>query len=131
MVKKLIEKGLADYIAMDIKAPLTLKEYSKAIGINAEKLIGNVKKTVEILLESKMDYEFRTTLVPTLHEMEDIKKICDNVKGCKKYVLQKFDVSLGKKTLDPAFSTLKPFTDKEMKIFLTIAQELLPNVKLR
>jgi pyruvate formate lyase activating enzyme len=131
MMKELMDGGLIDYIAMDIKAPLTVEKYSRAAGINAEKLLGKVKETIRILLESKMDYEFRTTVVPTLHEEEDIKEICDGVKGCKKYVLQKFDVSLGKTTIDPDFSKLRPFTDEKMKTFLTIAQELLPNVKLR
>jgi len=131
MVKELMDRGLIDYIAVDIKAPLTVEKYSKATGINAEKLLGKVKETVKILLRSKMDYEFRTTVVPTLHEGEDIMEICDGIKGCRKYVLQKFDVSLGKTTIDPEFSKLKPFTAEEMKMFLTIAQEFLPNVKLR
>ena len=78
-----------------------------------------------------MDYEFRTTLVPTLHKKEDVKEMCDGIKGCKKYVLQKFDVSLGKTTLDPAFSKLKPFTNEDMSMFLTAARFFLPNVKLR
>jgi len=131
MMKELMDKGLMDYIAVDIKAPLTVKKYSMATGINAEKLLEKVKGTIKILLGSKMDYEFRTTLVPTLHEEEDIKEICEGIKGCKKYVLQKFDLSLGKTTIDPEFSKLKPFTDKEMKSFLTIAQKIFPNVKLR
>lgn len=131
MVKELMDRGLIDYIAVDIKAPLTVEKYSKATGINAEKLLGKVKETVKILLRSEMDYEFRTTVVPTLHEEEDIMKICDGIKGCRKYVLQKFDVSLGKTTIDPEFSKLKPFTDEEMKTFLTIAQESLSSVKLR
>jgi pyruvate formate lyase activating enzyme len=131
IVKELMDQGFVDYIAMDIKTPLTVEKYSKAAGVNAQKLLGKVKETVRILLKSKMDYEFRTTVVPTLHEEEDIKEICDGVKDCKKYVLQKFDISLGKKTIDPEFSKLQPFTDEEMRTFLNIAQELLPNVKLR
>jgi len=131
MVKELMDGELMDYIAMDIKAPLTAEKYSKATGINAEKLLGKVEETIKILLESKMDYEFRTTVVPTLHEEDDIKEICDGIKGCKKYVLQKFDISLGKTTIDPEFNKLKPFTEKEMKTFLTIAQKFLPNVKSR
>jgi pyruvate formate lyase activating enzyme len=131
MVKELIEGELVDYIALDIKAPLNVEKYSKAIGVNAEKLLGKVKETMRILMGSKMDYEFRTTVVPTLHEEEDIKEICDGVRGCKKYVLQKFDVSLGKTTIDPNFSKLKPFTDEEMSMFLAVAQKFLPNVKLR
>jgi len=131
MVKELIEKGLVDYIALDIKAPLNVKKYSKAIGVNAEKLLGKVEETMRILMGSKMDYEFRTTVVPTLHEEKDIEEICRGIKGCRKYVLQRFDVSLGKKTLDPAFSKLKPFTSEEMSMFLAVAQKFLPNVKLR
>ena len=131
MVKELIENGLVDYIALDIKAPLTVEKYSKAIGVNAEKLLGRVKETARMLMESKMDYEFRTTVVPTLHEKKDIEEICRGIKGCKKYVLQKFDVSLGKTTLDPEFSKLKPFTNEEMNMFLAVAEKFLSNVKLR
>jgi len=131
MVKGLIEKGLIDYIAMDIKAPLTMEKYSKVVGINAEKLLGKVKETVRALLGAKIDYEFRTTIVPTLHKEKDIKEICRGIKNCRKYVLQKFDVSLGKKTIDPDFSKLKPFTDKEMRRFLAAAQKFLVNVELR
>lgn len=131
MVKELIENGLVDYIAMDIKAPLTVEKYSKAIGVDAEKLLGRVKETARMLMGSKMDYEFRTTVVPTIHEKKDTEEICRGIKGCKKYVLQKFDVSLGKTTLDPEFSKLKPFTNEEMNMFLAVAEKFLSNVKLR
>lgn len=131
MLKELMKSGLMDYVAMDIKAPLTVEKYSKAIGVKAEKLLENVKESIEILLGSNMDYEFRTTVVPMLHDLEDIKQICRSLMGCRKYVLQKFDVSLGKTTLNPEFIKLKPFTDEEMQKFLSIAQKLIPNAKLR
>jgi pyruvate formate lyase activating enzyme len=131
IMKELIEKDLVNYIALDIKAPLNVKKYSRAIGVNAEKFLGKVEETVRILMESNIDYEFRTTVVPTLHKEEDIEEICRSIKGCRKYVLQKFDVSLGKKILDPAFSKLKPFTNEEMSMFLAVAQKFLPNAKLR
>ena len=131
MIKELIEKGLIDYVALDIKAPLTSEKYSKAVGVNAENLLKKVKKTVEILMGAKIDYEFRTTVVPTIHEKKDIEDICQKIKGCKKYVLQKFDVSLGKETLDSEFKKLKPFTSQEMNTFLEIAQRYIPNARLR
>ncbi|UCD26271.1 MAG: anaerobic ribonucleoside-triphosphate reductase activating protein [Candidatus Bathyarchaeota archaeon] len=131
MVKTLMENGLVDYIALDIKAPLTVEKYSKATGANVEKLLEKVDESIKMLLGSNMDYEFRTTVVPTLHEEQDLREICDSVKGCKKYVLQKFDVSFGKKTMDPDFGKLKSFSDEKMKNFLAIAQALLPNVRLR
>ncbi len=130
MLKELMDRGLVDYVAMDIKASLTGKKYSKAIGVNTEEMLGNVKESIKLLLGSNMDYEFRTTVVPTLHDEEDIKQICRSLRGCRKYVLQKFDVSLGKTTIDPDFMK-KSLTEEEMQKFLAIAQKLLPNAKLR
>ena len=131
MLKKLVKNGIIDYVAMDIKAPLTVEKYSEASGVKAEKMLEKVKESVEILLGSSMDYEFRTTVVPRLHDEEDIEQICRSLVGCRKYVLQKFDVSLGKETINPEFMKLKPFTDEEMQKFLAAAQEIIPNAKLR
>jgi pyruvate formate lyase activating enzyme len=131
MLKDLMKNGLIDYVAMDVKAPLTVEKYSKASGVKAEKMLKNVKESVEILLGSSMDYEFRTTVVPRLHEKEDIEQICRSLVGCRKYVLQKFDVSLGKETINPEFIKLKPFTDEDMQKFLAAAQKIIPNAKLR
>jgi pyruvate formate lyase activating enzyme len=131
MIERLTEKGLVDYVAVDVKAPLTVEKYSKAIGVDAKNFLEKVKETVGILLNSKVDYEFRTTVVPTLHNEKDIEEISRDIRGCKKYVLQKFDVSIRKKTLDPTFSELKPFTDKEMKAFLIAARRNVPNAKIR
>ena len=130
MLRELIASKLIDYVAMDIKAPLTVKKYSKASGVNMEKELKNVKESIKLLIESNIDYEFRTTVVPKLHDKEDIKQICQSLKGSKKYVLQKFDVSIGKTTINPDFIT-KSFSEKEMQTFLVLAQEILPNTSLR
>ena len=129
MVQKLIAQGLVDYIAMDFKAPLTQEKYSHAIGVNAEKLLVEVEKTIEVLLSSSVDYEFRTTLVPTIHSKNDIKQICSRIKGCKKYVLQCFKGEV--ETLDPTFKNVKSFPQEEMKEFLKLAREIVPNTLLR
>jgi len=131
MLKELLKKGLVDYVAMDIKAPLTVQQYSKACGVDVEKLLENVKQSIEALMESSLDYEFRTTVVPTINDVEDIRQICSSLVGCRKYVLQKFDVSLGKETLNPEFMKLKPFKEEEMQNILAAAQKLIPHTKLR
>ena len=131
MVRRLIEEGLVDYVALDIKAPLTVEKYSRAVGVDAGKFLGRVRETMKMLLEGGVDYEFRTTVVPTLHDEKDIEEISRDIKSCKKYVLQRFDVSVRKKTLDPAFSKLKPFTDEEMEAFLITARRNIPNTKIR
>ena len=130
MLMELIGRNLIDYVAMDIKAPLTDKKYSKATGVNTKKTLKNVKESIKLLIESNMDYEFRTTVVPTLHDKEDIKQICHSLKGCKKYILQKFDVSIGKTTISPDLIS-KSFSEEEMQNFLVSAQKIIPNTKLR
>ena len=130
MLKELMDKKFLDYVAMDIKAPLTIEKYSKATGVNAESLLENVKESIRLLLESSIDYEFRTTIVPTIHDLDDIKQICRSLRGCKKYVLQKFDVSIRKTVIDPDFMT-KSLSEEEMQKFLTAAQEVIPNAKRR
>ena len=70
MLKELIGKKLIDYVAMDIKGPK--ESYKEFIGkeIDVEK----IQKSIDILKEGKVDYEFRSTLVPSLHRKEDVLK---------------------------------------------------------
>lgn len=131
MLKKLMKNSLIDYVSLDIKAPLTVKKYSRATGVKAEKILQNINESVGTLLKYNMDYEFRTTIVPKLHERDDIKQICRSLRGCRKYVLQKFDAGLGKETINPEFMELKPFNNEEMHKFLKAAQEIIPYTKLR
>jgi pyruvate formate lyase activating enzyme len=130
MLKKLLDSKVVDYVAMDVKAPLTAEKYSKAIGVNAERLLEKVKESVKTLMQSDMDYEFRTTVVPTIHSADDIEQICLSLVGCKKYVLQKFDVGIGKTIIDPDLKSEK-MSDEEMDKFLALAQKHIPNTKRR
>jgi pyruvate formate lyase activating enzyme len=129
MIRKLLGKGLIDYVAMDVKAPLTEDIYSKASGVNINALLNNIEETIKTLLESGVEYEFRTTLVPTLHETYDIEKICEKIKGCRKYALQNFRVDV--ETIDPNFQNLKPFSEAEVEHLLKTAKSLIPNTVLR
>jgi pyruvate formate lyase activating enzyme len=130
MLRELMVRGLVDYVAMDIKAPLTEKKYSRATCVKADRLLEKVKESIKILLGSDMDYEFRTTVVPMLHDEEDIKQICRSLRECRKYFLQRFNVSLGKTTINPDFM-VKSLTEEEMQKFLTVAKKFIPNTKLR
>jgi pyruvate formate lyase activating enzyme len=114
MVKKLIAEKLIDYLALDVKAPK--EKYGKLIGIKNRvflaKIVKNIEKTVEILKEGKIDYEFRTTVVPTILEKEDILKIGKWLSSASpgqklpKYFLQNFRPE---KTIDPNFEKIKPY----------------------
>jgi pyruvate formate lyase activating enzyme len=130
MLKEVVDSKLVNYVAMDIKAPLTTKKYSEATGVKAEKLLENVKESVRVLMESKIDYEFRTTVVPSIHSADDIEQICRSLVGCRKYVLQKFDVSIGKTIIEPNLAS-KTSSEEEMQKLLAIAQKQIPNARIR
>lgn len=87
VLKNLIEKKLIDFVAMDIKnGESKYKETSDCPSLNIEK----IKKSIEILENSGINYEFRTTLVKEFHDENSIKEMCRLVQGGKKLYLQKF-----------------------------------------
>lgn len=129
MIKDLINRGLIDYIAMDVKAPFTEDKYTKASGVNTTALLAKIEETTQTLLENGVEYEFRTTLVPTLHTKSDIREICEKIKSCKKYVLQNFRADT--ETIDPSFQKLKTFSKAEIESFFNVAKDLIPNTILR
>ena len=107
MLADVIEKKLVNYIAMDIKAPLDFPLYSKSTGIKNPLILKKVKDSIRLIMESDIDYEFRTTVVSTLHEEEDILRIAKFIKGAKKYAMQNF--SAQGDILDPKFKKIKPY----------------------
>ena len=88
MIEKVFDQDLINYIAMDIKAPLEQMAYNKLAGVKVN--LGNIKKTIELIMNSGVDYEFRTTVVPTWLTNDDILDIAKSIEGAKKYVLQQF-----------------------------------------
>ncbi|HPD01068.1 MAG TPA: anaerobic ribonucleoside-triphosphate reductase activating protein [Acetivibrio sp.] len=84
VIEGLIDKGLVDYIAMDIKAPFD--KYSEVCGTDVD--IAQIKRSIEILKRGIVAYEFRTTVAPGL-DMDDICEIARSIAGARLYVLQK------------------------------------------
>jgi len=112
LLKNLIDFNLVDYIAMDIKSSLDFDNYSKAAGIKDKMMLEKVKDSIELIMTSIIDYEFRTTVVPVLHPDETVMKIARYIQGAKKYVLQNF--SPFEKTLDPSFQKIKPYSNEKI-----------------
>jgi pyruvate formate lyase activating enzyme len=87
-LKKIIDQKLINYVAMDIKAPVSLPtKYQELTGTKID--IKKIKKSLNLIKKSGLNYEFRTTVAPLLKE-EDILQIAKDLKGIKKYVLQVF-----------------------------------------
>ena len=129
IISKLVENELVNYVALDVKAPLTNEKYSQICGTTADRLSEKIRETIKILLTGDVDYEFRTTLVPTLHRVKDVEGICTAIEGCRKYALQNFKSEVD--TIDPKFQSLKPFSTRQMESFLKTAKRIVPNTVLR
>ena len=110
---------------MDLKSSLV--NYEKVIGVEID--TDKIVESIKILKTSGVPYEFRTTLVPGLHSLEDISVMAKEISGADKWFLQKFksDTDL----VDGEFKERSSFTDKEMKEMLQTAQKDVPNCKIR
>lgn len=88
-LEEIFKENLVDYVAMDIKAPYT--KYGLVTPIEDTR---GVQKSVKLIAQSGVDYEFRTTFAPNL-TAEDIGDVAKSIKGAKKYCIQQFKKSGG------------------------------------
>jgi len=86
VLKKLYDLKLLDFVATDIKnAP---ERYDDTVGLKAN--MEKVKKSVEMIINSRVPYEFRTTVVPGIHTEKDFDTIADWIDGADAYYLQEY-----------------------------------------
>ena len=123
LVKSLVDNGLCDYFAMDIKNDR--ENYAAIIGFDNYDT-AKVEKTVEYFLNGNAAYEFRTTLVSEFHKEENIKNIGIWLKGANKYFLQKF-----KDGGSCIQSNLSPVENEKVIHYLEILKNYITEVKLR
>ena len=88
MLADLIDMGLADYVAMDLKAPLEEVRYAAAAGTCTD--VAAVARSAALLLRGRVDYEFRTTVCPAVVSLEDLEPMARSVAGARRYILQQF-----------------------------------------
>ena len=118
-----IDNGLVDYVAMDIKN--CREEYAKTCGLSKMD-ISKIEKSVEILMQSGIDYEFRTTVTKELHTPDDFAKIGQWIKGAKRYYIQSF-VDSG----DIILEGLNPLDLQGLKALSEAVSPYVPSVELR
>ena len=120
---ELMDRGLLDYVAMDIKN--SPEKYALTSG--SESALESAKKSVRLLMEGNVPFEFRTTVVKGLHTPGDIEEIARWIAGAKRYYLQGFrdsgDLING--------SGLAAFSPEEMNELLISARKYLPITEIR
>jgi pyruvate formate lyase activating enzyme len=122
ILHNLIEESLLDYVAMDIKA--SPERYSAVSGVEAP--IAAVRESVDLLKNSSLPFEFRTTVVKGLHTEEDFPAIGRWLAGSPAYFLQNYRDS--EQVLDRRFSSFKK---EELEHFRQLLLPFLPSAALR
>ena len=122
-LESIIENGLCDYVAMDIKN--SKEKYPETVGIKKFD-ISNIEKSVEVLKRGKVPFEFRTTITKNFHTIIDIENIGKWIEGTEKYYLQNF-VDSGN-LID---SDVEGVSKEEMSEMLEVVKKYVPNADIR
>ena len=121
VLKQLIDKNLIDYVAMDIKNSRI--RYHETCGAE---VLPQIEKSVQLLMNGNIDYEFRTTVCKPLHTLNDMKDIGLWLKGAKRYFIQQF-VGSG----NVPDKSLSPFSPEELKQLKNAVLPYIPNTRVR
>lgn len=123
MIKTLKDNALIDYFAMDIKNDK--ENYGKIIGTYGYDT-KKIEKSVDFLISTNQNYEFRTTLIKEFHSLDNMIAIGKWIKGAIKYRLQQFKETEG--CIDKGLSAIDENTAKS---FVSALKEFVPNTELR
>ncbi|MBF0385960.1 MAG: anaerobic ribonucleoside-triphosphate reductase activating protein [Candidatus Omnitrophica bacterium] len=112
VLREAIHLGVVDFVAMDVKAPL--ENYASVTGVN--NIEPQIKRSINIILSSDIEHEFRTTLAPALVSREDADLIAGLVEGAQKYVVKNFIP--GENVLDRSLATqpISPYREEIIEV---------------
>lgn len=112
VLKKLLQANLLDFVAMDVKAPTN--KYQTVT--NRPIVADNIKRSIALIKQSGVDYEFRTTVVASLHDLGDFDAIGELISQggkAKRYALQHFRPA---KTLDPKYANDTTLSEEDFSL---------------
>ncbi len=130
MIAGLLKEDLVDYIAMDVKAPLTWEAYRRAAGLNEGNRgwIEKIRATLELLKTAKAEIELRCTLVPKIHNREDLLNLARQLQGHRRFVLQQF---VPERALDPLYRDEAPFDAETLRELRSQIADLFGSCEVR
>lgn len=123
VLRRLLDDGLLDLVAMDIKS--SPEGYARACGLDVPPLDA-VRDSAALLLEGRIPYEFRTTLVRELHGETELRGIGHWLRGAERFYLQSYRDSGD--VIAPGLSAHSP---SELQSLLCVLREDIPNAALR
>lgn len=124
IVQDIIDKGLVDYIAIDIKTSFGKYHLVEA----PESALQRVLDTIDYITQKGVKLELRTTVVPGIVELEDFKDIVREInaksvailRNLVRYSVQAFRPQ---KCLDRKFEAVVPYEDEVLERIAEIMRE--------
>ncbi len=133
IIERIMQAGLVDYWAMDIKH--SPEKYHLASGLPEAALapggrtpLANFQRSVDLIMHSGVPYEFRTTVVPGIHEEEDFQAIGEWIRGARAYYLQRYrDIKIN----DPNLPSITQGKTVDFQKIQTLLAPYLRRVEIR
>ncbi len=122
-LRRLVEEGLVDYVAMDVKN--SRERYGETVGIPDFDTEG-VEESVAFLLSGAVDYEFRTTVTAQHHDEESLRSLAQWISGARRYALQSF-----RDSGDVLTGGLTPYPPSRMREFHALVTPFVGEALLR
>jgi pyruvate formate lyase activating enzyme len=122
-LEQFIKEGLVDAVAMDIKAPLD--RYPEVVRATVD--VEKIKQSITIIKNSPLDYIFRTTVVPGIHQEKDLLAIGEWLQGARTFQLQQFSPQ---KTIDPQYQKIKPFPPQQLLMWAELLKPFFAEVRV-
>lgn len=119
----LLQEGLVDYVAMDLKN--SPEKYALTVGLDSLDL-APIRRSVKLLMDSSIPYEFRTTVVDELHKAADFEAMGQWIAGAKAYFLQPFT-----DRDSVPFAGLHAPTREKLEKYASIARVYVPYTSIR
>ncbi len=123
-LSSILDKGIVDYVAMDIKT--SPEKYSYACGRKVD--FSRIKSSIELIMDRAKEYEFRTTAVPKIVELNDFLKIAELIEGAELYAIHEFRPI---ETINKEFTKIKPYPHEFLEEAKRIVSPFVRKVEIR
>lgn len=121
LLKKMMEEGVIDYIAMEVKAPLN--RYAEVVGYKVN--LKYIQESIRLIRKGGIDHEFRTIVVPGSIESQELEEIARLLIGSKRFVIQQH------RPRAREYFKIRPYTKNELQGFKELILPYFADCRIR
>ncbi len=119
LLAEILSQGLVDFVAMDLKT--ALQRYPEVVRAPVDP--SAIGESLDMIIRSGVEHEFRCTLVPGLVDLDDLESLAQRAEGAKAFVLQQFRSDI---TLDPAYTGAEGYPEATVLAWANKLNRLVP-----